>query len=413
MLTRDEAIKKYQEFKQIADTLEMTVKELRSQMNTITIQRDEMATGKELFKKQIAGMEKIIVQADNALQSKEAEVLEQEKEHIFKLDEKEKEFVQKLEREISVFNNNHKKKIESLIVTYESKLEELKIKFKEEIESKEEELKELAAKNSNKATLMEDTEKKTIDLERKIKELEEDRKKLALDLNDSRSLASSKKEEINTLNTRCSDLENQLLQSDGKADEFSELYKNMKKELDDLRSSNDELRIKANEITPLKNELEKVKFELKGLENEKETRKETDVDVQAIIDEKRILTSKLEALETTVAEKNDEIKTQIQKIEELDSKVKGTTKDEVIVSRVEMSESKYNHVLKFLEKDERVVLLNECQKHSPEPVSFSAIIKNTGLLLFRIQDIVSELINEGYVETTGKNQIKFIKFPWD
>jgi DNA repair exonuclease SbcCD ATPase subunit len=382
-------------------------------MNTITIQRDEMATGKELFKKQIAGMEKIIVQADNALQSKEAEVLEQEKEHIFKLDEKEKEFVQKLEREISVFNNNHKKKIESLIVTYESKLEELKIKFKEEIESKEEELKELAAKNSNKATLMEDTEKKTIDLERKIKELEEDRKKLALDLNDSRSLASSKKEEINTLNTRCSDLENQLLQSDGKADEFSELYKNMKKELDDLRSSNDELRIKANEITPLKNELEKVKFELKGLENEKETRKETDVDVQAIIDEKRILTSKLEALETTVAEKNDEIKTQIQKIEELDSKVKGTTKDEVIVSRVEMSESKYNHVLKFLEKDERVVLLNECQKHSPEPVSFSAIIKNTGLLLFRIQDIVSELINEGYVETTGKNQIKFIKFPWD
>ena len=75
--------------------------------------------------------------------------------------------------------------------------------------------------------------------------------------------------------------------------------------------------------------------------------------------------------------------------------------------------STYQRLLHFLDKDDRILLLRMCHQSLPESITYSDLIKKTGLLLFRIQDIVAELSNSGFVEEVRKNEISFIKFPWD
>lgn len=227
MFTRDEAIKKYQEYKQIAENLSFTVNELKKRLTILTNQRDQVSEGRGDVDKHITGMEKIITEADNELRFKEAQMLELERKHIFELDQREKE--------------------------YRDNIKEINDSFKSEL---------------------------------------------------------------------------QVLRND-------------------IRNS------------------------------EKSTREQLE-------------------------EKNEMIrKQQIQ----LDGR------GEIAVDSV--PRSTYQRLLHFLDNDDRILLLRMCQQNLPENITYSDLIKKTGLLLFRIQDIVAELIKSGFVKEVKRNEIRFIKFPWD
>ncbi|MHA1167274.1 MAG: hypothetical protein ACTSP4_02200 [Candidatus Hodarchaeales archaeon] len=227
MFTRDEAIKKYQEYKHIADNLSMTVNELKKRLAILTNQRDKIAEGRGDVDKQITGMEKIITEADNALRYKENQILELEKKHIFELDQREKE--------------------------YRENIKEINDSFKSELQI-------------------------------------------------------------------------------------------------------------------LRNELRN---------NEKLAREK-------------------------LAEKNEIIQRQKRELE---------SKGEISADSV--PRSTYQRLLHFLDNDDRILLLRMCQQNLPNSITYSELIKKTGLLLFRIQDIVAELSKSGFVEEVKKNEIRFVKFPWD
>jgi len=239
----------------------------------------------------------------------------------------EKDRADQLQRQLNEFqtkinaNSNEKTDFEQQLGNYEKEIKMLKVKLdaaNNELELRQT-LIQSSSENVNQLNL---NERKTLDELERIKqdfqqrsvEYEKDIEQLKTEVLHHQSIGRQNDETIKKLNERISQLENEILNSNGRIEEIQNEKNLFAEQIERFRIENDELK---GETTRFQSDLEDKRL---LIENFHRKEKVFDEKISILQAEQTRLTSEIEKLENSLAEKEEILKTQLELNEQVEQR---------------------------------------------------------------------------------------------